>query len=442
VGKLERATKISGILNAFKHQPLKEEDLDEFFYKDTMEIRTGDEHLSPMRGLFDAYTKLSTSNAHLFMGHIGCGKSAELRNLKRDLEKEGHKVHMVDTLIETDPNRISQWDILILITEGLCKIADDSGVDIPVEPLEAIFNILYTDIEMSEFYSDSTSAELSAGGKVQAPFVLKSVLNLFASLKGELKVNEEARTTVTTKMPKRASEWLRHTNEISMNLTAQLSDKQPIIIFEDLDKIPYPENIYQLLSYSVLSQMPFPVIYTFPIDQFYSTKYSSITGRYTRNVLPMIKVINPNKSPNEDGIAVVRKIVELRADLSLFGKDVLETLIKKTGGSLRHLFECITIAATRADWRESKIIEHEDADRALSELRKDLTRKIVMGDYKYLLRIIDAASLEQIEDRDFQLKMMRSLIILEYENGGQWYAVHPLVAEFVNKHTKKDEING
>lgn len=435
MGKIEKAKEISGILNAFKHEPLKEEELDEFFYKDTMRIRTGHKNFSPVRKLFEACKTPSTANAHLFMGHMGCGKSAELRNLKRKFEEDGYFVHMVDTLIETDPNLINYWDILILITEGLCKIAKNSNasVDKLAEPLKAISDILFSDIEVSDSYANSACVGISSGGEVKTPSILSCVLSLFAALKSDLKLSEEKRTTVTTKMPKRASEWLRLTKEISFHLTAECNQKHPIIIFEDLDKIPFPEKIFQLLGYPVLAQMPFPVIYTFPIDQSYSNTVSSIGGKYSQHVLPMIKVKNKDNSPNKEGVAVIKEIVGLRSDLGLFEENVLEKLIEKTGGSLRHLFMCITDAARLASWDDAEKIRHEDAERALSELSKELTKKITVADYLSFKKIIE--SKEQIEDKDFLLKMMHSSIVLEYENGERWNDVHPLVADFVNKHT-------
>jgi hypothetical protein len=429
VAKMKRAEKIPEILIAFKHEPLKEEDLDDFFYKDTMEIRTGSEVLSPVRKLFEDCITPSTYNAHLFMGHRGCGKSAELKNLKREFEKVGHYVHMVDSLIETEPYLINHWDILILITEGLCTIARNHEISIPEEPLDAIRDILCNDIEVVEFHSNSNSSTKSTKQEIKTPSILNNVINLLASLKQNLKVSTETRETVTTKMPKRAVEWLAHMKEISFHLIAECNQKHPIIIFEDLDKIPMPEKIFEILNYSVLAQMPFPVIYTFPIDQYFSTSFESVKANYIRSVLPMIKVCNKDNSINNKGLAVIKKIAELRANLELFDDGVLDELIVKTGGSLRHLFECITSAARVAKWREANTIGQDDAKSALNELSKDITRKITTGDYKHLRKIIE--SKEEIDDVNFQLNMMRASIVFEYENGSWWYDVHPLIVDFL-----------
>jgi hypothetical protein len=237
-------------------------------------------------------------------------------------------------------------------------------------------------------------------------------------------------------MPKRASEWLAYTKEISLHLTANNKEKQPIIIFEDLDKIPVPQKIFEILSYSVLSQMPFPVIYTFPIDQHYSTEFASISAKYKPHTLPMLKVKNKNDTPNTDGITVIKNIVGRRADLELFDKGVLEKLVEKTGGSLRHLFECITTATRVANRNDLNTIRHKDADIALSELRKDFSRWITSKDLPILSKIMKSKVI--IDDIEFLLKMMQASIVIEYENGDRWNDVHPLVADFVNEHHKEE----
>ena len=117
--RIEKARDLKGILKAFRPDPLREDELDEFFHAHTMAIRMGDETLSPLKRLFEACTTPSSNNAHLFMGHMGCGKSTELNNLKRKLEADGHMVWMVDTDIETDQFQMNYWDILLLATEVL-----------------------------------------------------------------------------------------------------------------------------------------------------------------------------------------------------------------------------------------------------------------------------------------------------------------------------------
>ena len=445
-----RATDLKAMLKVFAPEPLDEENLQDFYYDGTMKNRTGSPVKSPIRRLFDACTSPSSRNAHLFLGHKGCGKSTELNRLKLRFEAEGHPVYIVHANLERDLHQINHWDLMLLITEGLHQIAYDHGVAVPSETLDEIYCILESEIKVTETVSSSDLNELKSGGELKVPLY---IINMFASLGRSLKASEEKRTDVIKTMDKRASDWQMNMVEISDHISNELKGRQPIIIIEDLDKLPYPERIFTLLSYSALSQMPFPVIYTFPISQCYSPKYRTIRDlSYTAHTLPMIKVSDvEDRSEDEEGVKTITHIVEKRCDLGLFRKtetiDVLNLLIRKTGGSLRHLFECINYAAQLATWRKALEIEEkgaqgvsdelkielEDAEGVLDELRIELTRTIESPMFPQLAAIYNDPNVRrQIKDKDFLLQRMEALVVLEYQNGAHWHDLHPLVADYLD----------
>jgi len=433
--KMEKAENLGAMLRAFKVEPLDESNLAEFYYEGTMTNRTGDEWSSPLESLFRNCTMPFGANAHLLLGHRGCGKSTELSRLKQRFEEYGQPVCIIDTNIETDLYRITHWDIMLLITDGLCKIAEEKHVSLPADLLTAVFDYLKKDKEEITTEEKSASAGISLGAEAKTPTLIE-ILSAFLSIKSNLKVSATTQTIIKERMEKSAADWVIYTKQISDCITAACNNKQPIIIFENLDKIPDPEMIFSLLRFSVLAQMSFPVIYTFPIDQYYASEIASIRAMYTPHILPMIKVSDVNKNIHQGGIYVIRKIVELRANLQLFDETnkVLDTLIKQTGGCLRHLFECIMTAATRASWRGADKIEAEDADRALANLRYELTSQISQPDYSKLIAIYNEPKFrEQISDKDFLLKKMRTSVVLEYKNGDRWHDLHPLIAEFLKK---------
>jgi len=328
------------------------------------------------------------------------------------------------------------WDIMLLITEGLCRIADDRGIILPQATIEAVFDYLKKDTEITGIKERTTSVEAGTGIKASTPPLLSALLSAFVSVKSDAKLSAGTRAVTKEKLEKRTSEWLDYTKLMANVIFAECEGNQPVIIFEGLDKIPIPENIFKILQFAALAQMPFSVIYTFPMSQCYSPQFSSIRDSYACHILPMIRVSNIDRSENSGGLAVIREIVEKRAELALFdgevGNDVLEHLIRKTGGSLRHLFECIISAAERADWRGAAKIQREDADSALSDLRGELTRIIAYPDYKSLVSIYSNTNeREQIADSDLLLRMMQTSVVIEYQNGERWHDLHPLIADFL-----------
>ncbi|MCL1808679.1 MAG: hypothetical protein FWG42_02805 [Clostridiales bacterium] len=333
---MERAETLDTILQSFARDQLKEDVLPMFYYDKTMAVRIGKRN-SPMDALFRYCTVPLTKNAHLLLGHSSCGKSTELHKLKQRLEDAGHPVWMVNANLDMDLFQANCWDVMLNITEGLFKIADGYSIEIPEKTREAVLDYLKSDKETIEEKGKSRSIDVSAGIGAKTPS-LQNVLQAFASLKGELKASIATRVSVKEKMERRASEWLSYIIEIADCISNSGNKKQPVLIFVNMDKIQPPDKAFDIFCYSVLAQMPFPIIYTFPISLFYDSRFAAIMDLYEHHLLPMIKVSNIDMSENADGINAIREIVKLRADLKLFDSDALNLLISKTGGVLRHLF--------------------------------------------------------------------------------------------------------
>jgi hypothetical protein len=268
--------------------------------------------------------------------------------------------------------------------------------------------------------------------QVETPSFLSSVLKIFASAKANLRFSSEKRTEYKTKLTPRAGDWLFMLNSIAYEITTKLEGKQPIIIFEDLDKIN-PDEAWNIFSNqaATLSGVRFPVIYTFPIALSYDPRFASLEGFYKPKTLPMIKQETIAGEKYQDGIDIITKIVEKRAEPCLFEEDVLVTLIKKTGGSLRDLFACINSAAKIAIRKKTNVISKEDIDISLKELKSSLTRRIERKNYDFLADICQG-NRQNIEDKAMLLDMLRANVVLEY-NSERWHNTHPLVTEFLTE---------
>jgi len=437
----QKATNLCDMIKTFNSEALTENQLASFYYENTMAIRMGDLWDSPLQDLFEECIIPLTKNAHLLLGHRGCGKSTELHNLKTKFEAEGLPVELIDYDENADPYDTSCWDVMLLITEGLCKIADRKNISLPDKTVAAVFNYLTKDVEITEGTQKMATQTIGTGVGVGLPF-LTHLLNIFAAFKNEMITNKTTHTTMSQKMEKRASEWIGYIKEISDTITTKLGGKQPILIFDNFEKIQSSQMMFDILGYSILAGMPFPIIYTFPLSLNYDARYVSIKNFYKPHTLPMIKVCNIDKSENQDGIAIIKEIVKLRAELSLFDEAALDLLIKQTGGVLRDLFNCIITASRRANRRRATKIEHEDAIRALSELSSDLARRISQSDYPMLANIYkDQKYRQQIEEPGFLLNKMQAMVILEY-NGKRWHYLHPLIAQFLEEQGVVENSSG
>ena len=426
---MKYAKNLSDFAVAFDPDALDGEDLALYYYPETMPIRMNDENESPINDIYRSCLLVKQQNSHLLLGHRGCGKSTELNVLKKRLEDSGRKVSVIQCLIEADLIGLAYWDLLILLGKHLCEIAQEAKCALP-ESLVNNINDFWKEIETSETFEDSGDVRIKAEIAAGTPKIIK-LLQFFASLSSELKFGYSKRDLIRDKVRKSAAQWIGYMKEVSDYIAHALNGKQPIIIFEDLDKLD-PAIAWEIFN-KPLSQMPFPVIYTFPISLSYDPKFAELKASFSNNIqiLPMIKIRTTDGLPYQRGVDIIKNIVEKRADLSLFDTEALTFLIKKTGGILRDLFHCLTKSAGRAEYRQAAIIELEDAQAATIQLRSLLTRQIETKNYPLLKNIHKGGKYKsQIEDKAMLLEMMQGQIVLEY-NGDRWHDLHPLIEDFL-----------
>ncbi len=424
---MKYANQISEMINAFSPEPLKIEQMEQFYCSNTMEYRMSDKYSSPMEDIFDICQEKRNRNAFLLLGHKGCGKSTELNRLSEKFEKEGYFVKTIACSMDLDLFNLVYSDLFILMGESLLELAEESECSLGSGLLHGILDFWDESTEttiLQEVGETSVQTEAAAG----TPKIM-AVLQLFAKMKADLKFNEETRKEYRKKISVRSSEWIKMLGQVAGEISQKANGKHPIIIFEDLDKLN-PEDAWKVFyNYAaVLSGMPFPVIYTFPIGLSYDGRFSAMESYFITKTLPMIKIETISGQPFQAGIQVIREIIGKRADLRLFEEGVLSRLIQYTGGSLRDLFHGINTSAKRAERRGSGTISMEDAERALEELETSLTRRIEEKDYKFLLDIYHGNK-ELIGDKAMLLKMLQASVVLEY-NGERWHNVHPLIARF------------
>lgn len=428
---MQYANQIADIINAFRPKPLEINELDDFYYEGTMAERTGDPFDSPIQDIQDACKLPSPSNVFLLLGHRGCGKSTELNHMSKHLQEDGYPVRTIQCAADLDLNSPVYEDLLILLGDALLNIADEQGCEL--DP--ALRKFLENDWnEVERLWTAIGSGALETGVKVEAKTpTLLQVLRLSVAMKGILKYNEERRTVYRQHISKRLSEWTRAMNQIADAITEKLEGRQPIVIFEDLDKLESGPAWGIFADHArTLSDFGFPVIYTFPIALSYDARYRALEGYFQAKNFPMIKVQKLEGGRNDAGFDTIWKILAKRADLdALFAPGVLDRMIEKTGGSLRDLFRAINAAGTRARRRRGAQVDMEDAERALEGLRADLTKMIERRHFRFLAEIV-GGNHEEIQDREMLLEMLLAGAVLEY-NGKRWHNVHPLVEDFLRE---------
>jgi len=432
---MQKAKDLSEFYKVFYPSPLKEEDMD-FYCENTMQYRTGD--VSPIKRINRTVTSYDGVKAVLLLGHRGCGKSTELMKLQSDLIKEKYCVKLINCKTEMSTFEPEYWDFFILMTQKLIEIAVELDCKIEKRTIEKALSY-WDDKSITDAFTEAggygIEAELSAGASLWGFFKASTKVS------GNLKNTSETRTEIKRKVKQKSYEWIEILNSISTAIQGnpKSNGKMPILILEEIDKVINPGRIMDIFHNNALSfsLLPFKSIYTFPISLYYDERFALLGEHFEHEIMPMIKVHNQNMSENDDGIEIIKELIFKRLSKNFFNDGVLEKMIQKTGGALRHLFEVIINAADRADDRGMTEIHMEDVDFALSKLKSELTRVIEVRDYDFLRNVYNEK--EQIEDREKLLKFMKASVVLEYKNGDRWHDVHPLIYDFLNDQGIFDE---
>ena len=134
--------------------------------------------------------------------------------------------------------------------------------------------------------------------------------------------------------------------------------------------------------------------------------------------LPMVKVENEDGSPNEEGLRVMRRMLELRADSILFDAGVADCLVRISGGHPRELLRLLRDAFSHV---ENERFDSTSASCAVGSLASQYRRFLNPKDYR-ILASVDAGIDVGAEDAN---RLLYELALLEYNN--YYRRSHPVV---------------
>jgi hypothetical protein len=388
----------------------------------------------------------------LFTGHLGCGKSSELKHLTAKLKNPDpgistesyYPVYLnADDFIESYDAHPT--DILLAILSAAASEFKETEIILKdnflLKRLKELKNFLFREIKIKDEAEVSLSVvtakfNLLKSDPINRELVRKALENDISSLKENIKQQfENARAELVKKKAPNGSKY-----------------RDFVLIIDNLEKInrvknckPGYESHRQLFieSASQLTGLGAHVVYTVPL-QLVIRDGSELEIRYGSDpfVLPMIKIENrpPGRKRYEKGWKAMRNIVKHRIAPntpleSVIDNDALEFLIQYSGGHTRKFIHFLRNAASEMNVAP---INMKAAGRAISS-SASLFSRIPHRFWKKLAKL-EISKNQSIDsaDEDFE-KMIKQLIILEYRNGGEetdlfnpsapWYSVNPIIRE-------------
>jgi hypothetical protein len=270
----------------------------------------------------------------LFFGHIGSGKTTELRRYAGKLnDSKRFYVVEVDVLAKLDRNNLQYTEALMAMAETLLERLNDDGYGLGEEALKPIRD-WFTKAIHTRASNSELSAELKTG--VQAGGGIPGIVKLFAGFTAAFKTGssqksewrQEIRNGFTT-LAVAFSELIRTAEAL---LASSGRAERVLFLIDGTDKMRgedtqqfFVQDAEQLLAIQTLA------IYTAPLHLKYDGR---LGGKLDADmVLPMIKLQERSGTPFAPGLEAMHDLLLLRADRSLFASDAeAKRLVEFSGG--------------------------------------------------------------------------------------------------------------
>jgi hypothetical protein len=401
----------------------------------------------------------------LLMGHSGVGKSTELTRLVTKVADKYRAIRF-SVADELDPVSFQPFDVLLLmiseIAQRTAKPVEEGGAGEPPsdELLRQVWDWFAAEEQVTKRAAEITS-EVAAGAGVAADSWWAKALGLFASLKGEMKYASVRETKTVNYRLSRLSVLIAAANKLlgqCNRLLRRKAQREWLFIGEDFDKAGVsPRQVEDLfVNYSnVLREVDAHLIFVIPIALGYSTRAGQLPVPSNQVInLPDTMVFKADHTPHQECLSALRSVLEARVNPACFAPGQMELLIVASGGNLRDLFSLASAAADYAILRsETRQIQAEDAEKAITELRTDYERRLgqslfdvemvagrvsepIAYDKKAerLMRIYRRAPDANIPD-PVLYSLLRARAVQE-GNGQRRFGVHPLVVDILARQGK------
>jgi len=361
----------------------------------------------------------------LFFGHVGSGKSTELRHYAEKLN-QSNKFFVIDVDVNSklDRNNLQYPDALMAMAEMLLHRLHAENIDFKDVELNPLRNWFKSTI-LTEAMSREYSAEIKAGADVGGglPGIIKLFAQFSSSFKTGSTIKNELRNEIRNTFGRLADAFNAVLNSAEAALISVGRAERVLFLLDGTDKLRNEDTkqffVYdaeQLLAINAL------VIYTAPLHLKYESNVAG--GKLDADlVLPMIKLFELGGVRCEAGWVALRDLLLKRADRTLFASDYeINRLIEFSGGHPRELLRLLKLAC---EYAETNIIDRVVVDRAIKQLASEYRRFLEPADYP-LLKNMDTGSTTHGGNDDAIRRLLYNLALLEY-NDGSWRRSHPAI---------------
>ena len=360
----------------------------------------------------------------LYGGHRGCGKSTELRRLRRQLhDQKRFYVLFIDAEVELSIHNLRYIDVLLSVAKKLFEQLERDQIEVDKVFLEQIEQWFDTQI-LQRIKQFGAHLRVDAGAETRAG--VPGLARLFGKLIAQISAGSDYREEIRREVQSSYGELVRAFNNLLVHAEQRIVQKnlgrKLLFIVDGTDKLNqedarrlFVDDIHQLQAVSgyFICCAPLLFLNTSPRSDFLSYR------------LPMVKLCSKGAEydPQAPAAQALRALSLKRVDGKLFSdQHALDELVAASGGHLRDLISLLAEALAEAQG----VIAIDHAQRAVKRLSTAYRRLLQPEDWA-LLAEIDANDEEYTPVDERSLRLLHNQVLLEYNT--YWWQSHPAVRE-------------
>ncbi|QDL08847.1 ATP-binding protein [Brasilonema octagenarum UFV-E1] len=420
---------------------------DKKYYIDFSSVRGGDIIFKLKQKM--TFFKPNDPTCTLFTGHIGCGKSTELRRLQLELEADGFCVIYFESSEDLEMTDVDIADVLLGIARRVSQSLEKLNLEEPSrlkELLQGAIRVLNADVTGVKLKVPNVG-DFGVTSEKEKFTLAFGIGEITTKVKSDATLREKLNQYLGPQKIKLLDAINKELLEPAIAQLKQQGKKGLVVIVDNLDRIDNrpkawgrPQQEYLFVDQGeYLTKLNCHVVYTMPLSLKFSNDYGTLTQRFLEDprVLPMVPVQWSDGSVHEEGMALMQEMVMARAypDLRpdqrasnitfVFDrKATLEHLCRMSGGHVRDLLRLLN---TWIMEEMSLPLSRETLDTVIRARRNEMVLPISDEEWELLRRVKQTKKVS--DDLGYQ-KLIRSRFVFEYRDRGEsWFEVNPILAE-------------
>ena len=418
---------------------------DKKYYIDFARVRGGEIISELKENIIDFFDQPTCA---LFTGHIGCGKSTELRRLKAELEEAGFHVVYFESSDDLEMADVDIGDVLLSIARRI----SESLETIQLIPQATGFRALLDTTKKVLLTEVGLKAGVNLfGGKVgvdtdkQEVSLSAGIAELTVTAKNDPGLREKLNQFLGPQKNQLLASINQELIEPAIVKLQEINKRGLVVIIDNLDRIDNRQKSssrsqqeYLFVDQSeCLTSLHCHVVYTMPLALKFSPDYETLKQRFGEEpkMLPMVPVQYRQGSDCEAGMELLRQMVLARAFPGLSPEarlnqitevfdrsESLDRLCQISGGHVRDLLRLLSEWIAKG---KQLPLSGEVLDQLIRASRNDATMTISQAEWELLRQVHQTRRVGP--DAGYQTLIRRRLVFEYRDSDGSWFTVNPIL---------------